>query len=109
VQLLRISRYLTYNIAPDAVPEMGAALFLRPTSVWCGRFRILMQYSSCLFLFELEPQDICVGLSVATLVLVDRHGHAVAGRIAGKGVQRLPLHPDFSSDLRDRQPVADHR
>ena len=47
--------------------------------------RILMQYSSCLFLFELEPQDICVGLPVATHVLVDRHGHAVAGRIAGEG------------------------
>jgi hypothetical protein len=44
-----------------------------------------MQYSSCSFLFELEPQDICLGLSVATLVLVDPHGHAVAGRIAGEG------------------------
>lgn len=38
-----------------------------------------MQYPSSSFLFGLESQDICLGPSVATLVLVDPHGHAVAG------------------------------
>ena len=58
-----------------------------------------MQYSSCSFLFGLEPQDICLGPSVATLVLVDPHGHAVAGRIAGEGGAVAGLHDHPALDV----------
>jgi hypothetical protein len=44
-----------------------------PKPLLRSRFRILMQYFSCSFLLGLEPQDICLGLSVTILVLVDPH------------------------------------